>query len=134
LPPDGSRTVSANIGLLLLIYRARVEIATRWRLMAHYVELPWRPGDSNAQLSRRDKRPGSFQAYVPDELGTSLPELGADARDAAESALQTLSRADERIGAQGRFLSHLLIRSESISSSWIEGNRVTPKKLAIAEA
>lgn len=102
--------------------------------MAHYVERLWRPGDSNAQLSRRDKRPGSFQAYVPDELGTSLPELGADARDAAESALQTLSRADERIGSQGRFLSHLLIRSESISSSWIEGNRVTPKKLAIAEA
>jgi Fic family protein len=27
----------------------------------------------------------------------------------------------------------LLIRSESISSSWIEGNHITPKKLAIAE-
>ena len=30
-------------------------------------------------------------------------------------------------------LNHLLIRSESISSSWIEGNRLSPKKLAIAE-
>ncbi|MDR1152078.1 MAG: Fic family protein [Bifidobacteriaceae bacterium] len=30
-------------------------------------------------------------------------------------------------------MSHLLIRSESISSSWIEGNRVSPKRLAIAE-
>ncbi|MCU1530316.1 MAG: Fic family protein [Frondihabitans sp.] len=44
-----------------------------------------------------------------------------------------LTRADERIGARGGYLNHLLIRSESISSSWIEGNRVTPKKLAIAE-
>lgn len=33
----------------------------------------------------------------------------------------------------GRFLNHLLIRWESISSSWIEGNRTTPKRLAIAE-
>ena len=32
-----------------------------------------------------------------------------------------------------RYLNHLLIRSESISSSSIEGNRVTPKRLAIAE-
>ncbi|WP_259460184.1 Fic family protein [Microbacterium sp. AG1240] len=71
---------------------------------------------------------------MPDELGTALPDLGNEARRAAEAALQTLSRADERIGVRGKFLSHLLIRSESISSSWIEGNRVTPKKLAIAEA
>jgi Fic family protein len=70
---------------------------------------------------------------VPDELGERLPELGPEARSAAEDALNVLARADERIGQQGRYLNHLLIRSESISSSWIEGNRVTPKKLAIAE-
>ncbi|MGV1004561.1 MAG: hypothetical protein ACOYEV_07285 [Candidatus Nanopelagicales bacterium] len=44
-----------------------------------------------------------------------------------------LARADERIGSRGGYLSHLLIRSESISSSWIEGNRVAPKRLAMAE-
>ncbi|MFT4137203.1 Fic family protein [Microbacterium sp.] len=70
---------------------------------------------------------------MPDELGDRLPTLGADARDAAEDALAVLARADERIGSRGRYLNHLLIRSESISSSWIEGNRVTPKRLAIAE-
>jgi Fic family protein len=103
--------------------------------MAHYVERLWNPADgTSGQLSRRDRQPGRYQAYVPDELGPALPDLGAEARDAAEAALQTISRADERIGQRGRFLSHLLIRSESISSSWIEGNRVTPKKLAIAEA
>ncbi|WP_342000796.1 Fic family protein [Microbacterium sp. LWH7-1.2] len=103
--------------------------------MAHYVERLWRPGDeSGFGLSRRDRHPGRYQAYVPDELGTKLPQLGEDAQAAAADALVVLGRADERLGERGKFLSHLLIRSESISSSWIEGNRVTPKKLAIAEA
>ncbi|MFB9959788.1 Fic family protein [Agromyces bracchium] len=47
--------------------------------------------------------------------------------------MAVLARADERIGDRGGYLNHLLIRSESISSSWIEGNRISPKKLAIAE-
>ena len=103
--------------------------------MAHYVERLWNPGgESGFGLSRRDRLPGRYQAYVPDELGTRLPALGDDAQRAAEDALVVLGRADERIGARGRFLRHRLIRSESISSSWIEGNRVTPKELAIAEA
>lgn len=101
-------------------------------VVAEYVERLWSPGDA-AGLSRRDQTPGRYRAYVPDELGTRLPVLGAEAVGAAEDALAVLARADERIGARGRYLHHLLIRSESISSSWIEGNRVTPKKLAIAE-
>lgn len=72
-------------------------------------------------------------AHVPDELDTGLPSLGALAQQAAEDALAALARADERIGSDIRYLQHLLIRSEAISSSWIEGNRVTPKRLAIAE-
>lgn len=77
--------------------------------------------------------PGTYHAYVPDQLGAQLPPLGREAHQAAEEALTVLARADERIGARGQYLNHLLIRSESISSSWIEGNRVTPKRLAIAE-
>ena len=100
--------------------------------MAHYVELVWNPQDS-AHLSRKDRSPGHFRAFVPDELGRQLPRIGQAAQQAAEDALATLARADERIGARGGYLHHLLIRSESISSSWIEGNRVTPKKLAVAE-
>ncbi|MHA7986410.1 Fic family protein [Rathayibacter sp. CAU 1779] len=100
--------------------------------MGGYVERLWHPEDEGG-LSRRDRTPGRYAAYVPDELGEHLPALGTDAQTAAEDALAVLARADERIGARGRFLNHLLIRSESISSSWIEGNRVTPKRLAIAE-
>jgi len=100
--------------------------------MARFVERLWAPEDAG-QLSRKDRAPGRYLAYVPDKLGTQLPTLGAEAQRAAEEALIALTRADERIGPNGRYLNHLLIRSESISSSWIEGNRVTPKKLAIAE-
>lgn len=100
--------------------------------MGEYVELLWHPEDASG-LSRKDRAPGRYLAYVPDELGDSLPTLGAEAQGAAEDALAVLARADERIGARGQYLNHLLIRSESISSSWIEGNRVTPKRLAIAE-
>jgi len=100
--------------------------------MAFYVDLLWNPQDAT-HLSRKDRTPGHYRAYVPDELGEQLPQIGQEAQQAAEDALAVLARADERIGARGGYLNHLLIRSESISSSWIEGNRVTPKKLAIAE-
>jgi Fic family protein len=97
-----------------------------------FVERTWLPQDS-AGLSRKNRAAGRYRAYVPDELGKALPGLGGEAQTAAEDALVVLSRADERLAAKGGFLNHLLIRSESISSSWIEGNRVTPKRLAIAE-
>lgn len=100
--------------------------------MPSYVDLLWVPQE-DAQLSRKDRKPGSYRAFVPDELGEELPALSRDAQQAVEDALAILARADERIGTRSRYLNHLLIRSESISSSWIEGNRVTPKKLAIAE-
>jgi Fic family protein len=66
-------------------------------------------------------------------LDALKPPLGLDAQQAAEDAIGVLARADERIGTRGGYLNHLLIRSESISSSWIEGNSISPKKLAIAE-
>ncbi|MGB3414285.1 MAG: Fic family protein, partial [Microbacteriaceae bacterium] len=101
--------------------------------MAEYVERLWNPGYESAGLSRKDRTAGKYLAYVPDELGTTLPQLGTEAESAATEALTVLARADERVGERGRFLSHLLIRSESISSSWIEGNRINAKRLAIAE-
>jgi Fic family protein len=100
--------------------------------MAKFIDRLWQPQDT-AGLARKDRAAGRYRAYVPDELGTLLPRLSGEAQAAAEDALVVLARADERLAVQGGYLNHLLIRSESISSSWIEGNRVTPKRLAIAE-
>ena len=100
--------------------------------MPSFVERLWDARDA-AHLGRRDRAAGRYLAFVPDELGRTLPPIGPEAQSAAEDALAVLARADERIGSHGAYLNHLLIRSESISSSWIEGNRITPKRLAIAE-
>ena len=81
----------------------------------------------------RTVRRATIEPTCPTSSAVQAPQLGSSAQQAAEDALTVLARADERIGARGAFLNHLLIRSESISSSWIEGNSVTPKKLAIAE-
>ncbi|WP_173924331.1 Fic family protein [Agromyces sp. Marseille-P2726] len=101
--------------------------------MPTFIERVWAP-DDDGQLGRRDRTPGRYRAFVPDELGAALPHLSERAQSAAEDSLAVLARADERIGSRGAYLNHLLIRSESISSSWIEGNRISPKRLAIAEA
>ncbi|MFF2273933.1 Fic family protein [Agromyces sp. NPDC058136] len=101
--------------------------------MPTFIERVWAPEDTG-HLGRRDRAPGRYRAFVPDELGAALPALGEAAQSAADDAVTVLARADERIGPNGAYLNHLLIRSESISSSWIEGNRISPKRLAIAEA
>lgn len=101
--------------------------------MPYTVELRWTPPNP-AGLSKKDRASGTYRAYVPDELAITLPELGPETKLAADEAAIVLARLDERISTSGsNYLNHLLIRSESISSSWIEGNRLSPKKLATAE-
>ncbi|MBM6590821.1 hypothetical protein [Brevibacterium sp. RIT 803] len=85
--------------------------------MPYTVELRWTPPNP-AELSEKDRASGTYRAYLPDELAITLPELGAKAQHAAEEAAVVLARLDERISASGStYLNHLLIRSESISSS-----------------
>ena len=101
--------------------------------MPYTVACHWTPPNP-AGLSKKDRASGTYRAYVPDELAITLPDLGPEAKLAADEAAIVLARFDERIHSSGStYLNHLLIRSESISSSWIEGNRLSPKKLAIAE-
>lgn len=117
------------------IHCGSVSLADVWKdvLLPDSIERHWAPPEP-AGLSRKDRASGTYWAYVPDELPAELPSLGREAQRAAEDAVVVLARLDERIGEAGtRYLNHLLIRSESISSSWIEGNRLSPKKLAIAE-
>ena len=55
----------------------------------------WHPEDAGS-LSRKERAPGRYLAYVPDELGDRLPALGIVAQGAAEDAFAVLARADER--------------------------------------
>lgn len=102
--------------------------------MPEYIDLLWAPADDELSgLSKKDRRAGRYRAFVPDTIADREFELSSSTLAAADQALQAVTRADERVGAQASFLHHLLVRSESISSSYIEGINVTPKRLALAE-
>jgi Fic family protein len=82
----------------------------------------------------RYRRACAYDAFVPDQLvGYSLP-LGAEVAGVvadAEAAVQALNaRARPALAP----LARLLLRTESIASSKVEGMQVNPRELARAEA
>lgn len=103
--------------------------------MARWVQRTWQVDGAGAGLlSAADRRPGQFRAYVPDELNGARQEFQPATIRTTERALQTVARADAQVGSETAFLNRLLIRSESIASSYIEGQVVSPKRLAVADA
>lgn len=101
--------------------------------MGTYVERHWAPRQTFG-LSRRDRAGGSFLAFVPDTLGAAGPGIGVEALSRVADAQSAVARADGIVGESGLFLNHLLLRSESIASSHIEGHSISPKRLAVADA
>ncbi len=83
---------------------------------------------------RRFRRECGYEAFIPDSLDVAqfrLPiDVAADLAD-AESAIQRLQQHDDRLLDP---LAHLLMRTESIASSRIEGIQVDARQLARAEA
>ncbi|MFD9827150.1 Fic family protein [Tsukamurella tyrosinosolvens] len=101
--------------------------------MAEWVEQYWEP-DPNAGTSRRTRRGGRYQAYVPDLLNgrpISIPQELASRAAAVERSIRGLG---DLPGAGGlSAISRLLTRSEAISSSMIEGIAPSSQQVAIAE-
>lgn len=101
--------------------------------MARWEEAWWEPSVDGG-LRRRDRRGGTFRAYVPDELATIElavpPDLDSELAR-AERAVRAL------VGAPGASdldrLSRFLLRSEAIASSMIEGVAPSSRQIAIAE-
>jgi len=93
----------------------------------------WKP-KSEALGARRYRRPCEYSTFIPEPLADTsfaLPiELSADLAD-AEAAVLRLQHPDDRLL---RPLLHLLMRSESIASSRIEGIQIDARDLARAEA
>ena len=93
----------------------------------------WQPR-SDTLAPRRFRRPCDYDAFIPaaiDDAAFRLPvDLAADLAD-AEAALQRLQYPADRLLDP---LTHLLMRSESIASSRIEGIQLDARALARAEA
>ena len=87
-------------------------------------------------LTRRDRQPCDYDAYLPDKLSDrkfSLDgDVAADVAD-AEAALTRLDASSVAL-ADSEALARLLLRAESVASSRIEGLEIGARRLLRADA
>lgn len=101
--------------------------------MSRLIEQQWIPEHSYG-LSRRDRRGGPYHAYVPDPLvGLPVDLESKTSREIArvERRIRAVVSGNAASGLEG--ISRLLLRSEAIASSRIEGLAPAPAQVAIAE-
>jgi Fic family protein len=103
--------------------------------MSRVVKRRWE-ANLTAGLSRRDRQPCQYEAYVPDRLAgrkiTLDGDVAADVAD-AEGAIAGLNTAAVTL-VDTEALARLLLRAECVASSKIEGLEVGPRRLIRAEA
>lgn len=103
--------------------------------MSKVVRRRW-PSSVSTGLSRRDRQGGGYEAYVPDALeGRAFRldgDVAADVAD-AERAIAALN-ASAQVLVDTEALARLLLRAESVASSFIEGLVVGGRRLLRAEA
>src|SRR3990172_11168606 len=93
----------------------------------------WSP-DFTAPGGRRNRRAFSYQVYVPDEIAESAPALPTNIvalAVEAEHAARELNLAPPQLGSL-EVLARRLLRAEAVASSWIEGLRISQRRLARA--
>ncbi len=102
-------------------------------MAGHKVKLVW-PHDSAIDAPAKYKKACTYEAFIPDPLSNlalNIPVHVAGAVSEAESAIRTLN--DQARPALTP-LARLLLRTESIASSKIEGMQIGVRELARAEA
>ena len=103
--------------------------------MSKVLRRRWEPS-LHEGLSRKDRQGCEYEAYVPDPLmGRSFQLEGGVAADVAdaERAMATLDASATAL-ANTEALARLLLRAESVASSFIEGLVVGGRRLLRAEA
>ena len=101
--------------------------------MAELLRRRWKPDFEG--LSRQDREGGSYESYLPDPLSgwnLSLPaDLAADIAD-AEAEVRDLN-ASGTMHASLEGLARVLLRTEAVASSRIEGLSAGPRRLLRAD-
>lgn len=98
-----------------------------------YIEQTW-PANPVGQ-ARAERRPGRFEAYVPNPIAGYEPELtGAISSllSDADGAVRELNQLDPGRAHQMEALARQLLRQESLASSRIEGLAVSHKRIGEA--
>ena len=94
--------------------------------MAHWERVQVPP--DFAGLTRADRQGGSYLRYHPDMLASVSNTLDGEVLEYAADVSTALGRLGERLRSNPLpILYSTMIRSESISSSWIEGIREDPR-------
>jgi Fic family protein len=103
--------------------------------MAKVIRRHWL-GDQQSGLSRRDRQSCDYELYLPDRLvGRTIALDGPVAADVAEAETAiTKLNLGARALSNSEALARLLLRSESVASSRIEGLEVGARRLLRAEA
>lgn len=99
--------------------------------MGQRVRLRWLSEVGGLGVPRRDRRSGSYEAYIPDRLmGRAFTFDGETAADVSD-AERALASFDARTLAltSTEALARLLLRAESVASSHIEGLAISPQRL-----
>lgn len=98
------------------------------------VTWPRRVPPDFAGVTRADRQGGSYLRYHPDMPASASNTLGGEVLEYAADVSTALGRLGERLRSNPLpILYSTIIRSESISSSWIEGIRENPRAIAIAQ-
>jgi Fic family protein len=100
--------------------------------MPRTVERTWE-GDPGAMGGRRARATFRYTAFVPDAIATLAPVVPFETADLAadaEAAIRTLNDRESVGGLEA--IGPLLLRSEAVASSRIEGYDVSPLNLARA--
>jgi Fic family protein len=104
--------------------------------MSDLLNRHWQSEVTGSGVSRRDRRPCDYTAYVPDPLAGRRfvldGDVAADVAD-AEAAITRLN-AEARALVDTEALARILLRAESVASSRIEGLEVGARRLLRAEA
>jgi len=102
--------------------------------MARYVDASWEGVAGGA--TRAERQPCRYQAYAPDPLVTrqiTLPaEAAADLADAERAIFGLQDEHGRATDLEG--LARLLLRSEAVASSFIEGLQINVRRLAKEQA
>ena len=100
--------------------------------MAHWERVDVAPDFTGA--TRAERQGGSYLRYHPDRLAAVSNSLAPEVVEHAADVSTALARLGARVSAKPLpVLYSTALRSESISSSWIEGIRATPREVAIAQ-
>ena len=100
--------------------------------MAHWERVQVPPDFAGS--TRADRQGGSYVRYHPDMLAAVSNAFDRDVLEYAADVSTALGRLGERLRSNPLpILYSTMIRSESMSSSWIEGIRESPRAIAIAQ-